>query len=239
MGLFSEAANYILGNQNNKNKYFESFFKWVGQSGTSYDAKGKTYIEEGFNINPIVYSVISQMATKTSTVPYSIKKIADKSQKSKRDLLIKATGYNLTPQQEIKRIILEQKAFDDDSLVMPLDRPNVLQTWVEFFELYKTFLKLTGDVFIYKQSPAEGMNKNQPLAIYILPSHLMNIVLKENANLLSTESPIAGYKLIEYDSFVSFTAEEITHIKYPNPNFRHEWIPFIRFFAIKGRFKEH
>ena len=219
MGVFQQAANYILGNQDNRNKYFESFFKWVGQSGTHYDAKGKTYVEEGYNINPIVYSVISQMATKTSTVPYSIKKITDKDQKNKRDILLKATGYNLTPQQEIKQILLESKAFDEDTLKMPLERPNVLQTWVEFLELYKTFLKLTGDVFIYKQSPAEGINKNQPLAIYLLPSHLMNIVLKENANLLSTESPVSGYKLIEYDSFVSFTADEVTHIKYPNPNF--------------------
>ena len=218
MRLFSEAVNYIFG-KSDRNKYYETFFKWVGESGTSYDVEGKTYIEEGFNVNPIVYSIISQMATKTSAVPYSIKKIKDKNQKSKRDFLLKATSYNLTPQQEIKRILLEEKSFSDEDLKMPLDRPNVMQTWVEFFELYKTFLKLTGNVFIYKQFPLEGANKNQPLAMYILPSHLMNIVLKEKANLLSVESPIEGYRLIEYDSFVTFRAEEITHIKYPNPNF--------------------
>ena len=218
MRLFSEAVNYIFG-KSDRNKYYETFFKWVGESGTSYDVEGKTYIEEGFNVNPIVYSIISQMATKTSAVPYSIKKIKDKNQKSKRDFLLKATSYNLTPQQEIKRILLEEKSFSDEDLKMPLDRPNVMQTWVEFFELYKTFLKLTGNVFIYKQFPLEGANKNQPSAMYILPSHLMNIVLKEKANLLSVESPIEGYRLIEYDSFVTFRAEEITHIKYPNPNF--------------------
>ena len=218
MRLFSEAVNYIFG-KSDRNKYYETFFKWVGESGTSYDVEGKTYIEEGFNVNPIVYSIISQMATKTSAVPYSIKKVKDKNQKSKRDFLLKATSYNLTPQQEIKRILLEEKSFSDEDLKMPLDRPNVMQTWVEFFELYKTFLKLTGNVFIYKQFPLEGANKNQPLAMYILPSHLMNIVLKEKANLLSVESPIEGYRLIEYDSFVTFRAEEITHIKYPNPNF--------------------
>lgn len=218
MGLFTDI--FKRGNQQaTSNKYNESFFKWMGGQGSSYDAKATTYVQDGFNINPIVYSVISQMATKTSSVPYSIKKIESKESKTKSERLTKATGYNLTPQQEVKRMLLESKAYSEDEFDMPLPKPNPLQTWSEFLELYKTFIKLTGNVYIYKLSVSEGANAGKILGVYLLPSHLMNIVLKKDANLMSLESPIGSYKLISGETGINFTEEEITHIKYPNPNF--------------------
>ena len=63
-------SNIFKRNNNNTNKFNEAFFKFIGSGGSSYDLNAKTYIEKGFNINPIVYSVISQMATKTSSVPF-------------------------------------------------------------------------------------------------------------------------------------------------------------------------
>ena len=216
MGLLS---NIFKRNNNNTNKFNEAFFKFIGSGGSSYDLQAETYIEKGFNINPIVYSVISQMATKTSSVPYSIKKIEDKGEKQKLNNLLKATKHNLTPQQEVKRLMLESKAYTESDYTMPLDIPNPLQTWNEFLELYKTLIKLTGNVYIYKLMPNEGMNSGTPIALYLLPSHLMEIVLKKGANMMSVESPIDGYKLIEGNIGISFTENEVTHIKYPNPNF--------------------
>ena len=216
MGLLS---NIFKRNNNNTNKFNEAFFKFIGSGGSSYDLQAETYIEKGFNINPIVYSVISQMATKTSSVPYTIKKIEDKGEKQKLNNLLKATKHNLTPQQEVKRLMLESKAYTKSDYTMPLDIPNPLQTWNEFLELYKTLIKLTGNVYIYKLMPNEGMNSGTPIALYLLPSHLMEIVLKKGANMMSVESPIDGYKLIEGNIGISFTENEVTHIKYPNPNF--------------------
>ena len=216
MGLLS---NIFKRNNNNTNKFNEAFFKFIGSGGSSYDLQAETYIDKGFNINPIVYSVISQMATKTSSVPYSIKKIEDKREKQKLNNLLKATKHNLTPQQEVKRLMLESKAYTESDYTMPLDIPNPLQTWNEFLELYKTLIKLTGNVYIYKLMPNEGMNSGTPIALYLLPSHLMEIVLKKGANMMSVESPIDGYKLIEGNIGISFTENEVTHIKYPNPNF--------------------
>jgi phage portal protein BeeE len=216
MGFF----DIFKRNNTNANKFNEAFFKLIGSEGSSYDANAPSYIRQGFNINPIVYSVISQMATKTSSVPYSIKKIESKKQKTKRDNLIKATNYNLTPQQRVKKLLIESKAFSDEEMNMPLDKPNPLQSWNEFLELYKTFIKLIGNVYIYKLAPNEGANMGKVTAIYLLPSHLINIVLKQDANLLdSTESPIKEYKLISGSQFITFKESEITHIKYPNPNF--------------------
>ena len=209
----------IFKRNTNTNKYNESFFKLLGINWTAYDNNAPTYIEEGFNINPIVYAVISQMATKTSSVPFKIKKIESKQTKAKIDNLLKATGYNLSAQQYGKKMLLEKKAYSSDDIEMPLERPNPLQTWAEFLELYKTFMKLTGNAYIYKLRVAEGRNAGEILGLYLLPSHLMNIVLKPNADLMSIESPIGGYKLISGETGIEFTHDEVTHIKYPNPNY--------------------
>ena len=230
-------SNIFKRNTNNTNKFNEAFFKYIGSGGSSYDLQAETYIEKGFNINPIVYSVISQMATKTSSVPYCIKKIEDKGQKSKLNNLLKATKHNLTPQQQVKKLMLETKAYTESEYDMPLVMPNPLQTWNEFLELYKTLIKLTGNVYIYKLMPNEGMNAGTPIGMYLLPSHLMEIVLKKDANMMSTESPIGGYKLTEGNIGITFTEEEITHIKYPNPNFDLEGSHLYGFSPIRAVLK--
>ena len=120
MGLLS---NIFKRNTNNTNKFNEAFFKFIGSGGSSYDLQAETYIEKGFNINPIVYSVISQMATKTSSVPYTIKEVENKKQKQKLSNLLKATKHSLTPQQEVKRLMLETKAYKESDYNMPLDVP--------------------------------------------------------------------------------------------------------------------
>ena len=234
MGLIS---NIFKRNNKNTNKFNEAFFKFIGSGGSSYDLDAETYIDKGFNINPIVYSVISQMATKTSSVPYCIKKIEDKGQKSKLNNLLKATKHSLTPQQEVKRLMLETKAYTESEYDMPLVVPNPMQTWNEFLELYKTLIKLTGNVYIYKLMPDEGMNAGTPIAMYLLPSHLMEIILKENADMMSTESPIFGYKLIEGNIGMTFLEREITHIKYPNPNFDLEGSHLYGFSPIRAVLK--
>ena len=234
MGLIS---NIFKRNNKNTNKFNEAFFKFIGSGGSSYDLDAETYIEKGFNINPIVYSVISQMATKTSSVPYCIKKIEDKGQKSKLNNLLKATKHSLTPQQEVKRLMLETKAYTESEYDMPLVMPNPMQTWNEFLELYKTLIKLTGNVYIYKLMPNEGANAGTPIAMYLLPSHLMEIILKKDANMMSTESPIFGYKLIEGNIGMTFLESEITHIKYPNPNFDLEGSHLYGFSPIRAVLK--
>lgn len=204
--------------RNNDNKFNQAFYKFIGSEGTNYDDNGDTYLNEGFNKNPIVYSIISQMATKSSSVPFSVRKIEDKASKLKRDNLIKATNYNFSPQQKAKEQLLKEVSFSDE-LGLPLDKPNSTQSWIQFIELYKTLIKLNGNVYIYKLRLSEGRNAGKIIALYLLPSNKMNILLKSDADMLSLESPIKGYKLIDGNQYITFTNEEISHIKYPNPNF--------------------
>src|SRR5690606_24739551 len=56
-------------------------------------------------------------------------------------------------------------------------------------------------------------------ARFLLPSHLMQIVLKKDADLDSLESPIDYFMLVIGNSYIQFKAEDVIHSKFPNPNY--------------------
>lgn len=201
------------------NKFYEQFLAAIGNAFTRYDTNAKSYIEKGFLYNPDVYSVIQQQATKAASIPWSVKLIQNERAKADLDRLSIQTKGVLTPQQLVKKRILETKAFKEKELDFPLERPNALQTWSEFKALQKTFLKTTGNVYIYIKSPKDGANTGVPQSVYLLPSHLMKIVLKAKGDFDHEESPVGGYMLIEGNGHIPFEEEEIIHIKYANPDY--------------------
>lgn len=222
MGRVLDAFNILRGKNTLVNKYAEAFFKTLVWGYTAYDDKASTYLNEGYGMNSDVYSVVQQMATKTTSIPYFVKKVKDKDAKMRLDSLKLSTKQNFTHQQYIKSRILELKAFEEKELNFPLERPNPLQTWGEIWALYKTFLRTTGNFYLYMLSPEDGANKGKPIQCYVLPSHLMQIVLKKGADMLSLDSPISHYVLIEGNQYIEFNAENVIHVKLPNPFFDFE-----------------
>mgnify|MGYP000283032056 CR=1 FL=1 len=216
--LFKKAYNFLTKPQD-YNDFNEAFLAYINGGTASYDPLGKTYIEQGYNCNPFVYAFINQMATKTANIPYAVKKIKDTKSYNKLKILRKAHGEAPTTQQALKQAILSNKAFTDNEFEMPLEAPNALQSWSEFFALWKTFIKTTGNTYIYMLSPKEGMNAGTPIQVYLLPPHLMEIVVKKNASMLGAESPVDYYMLIQGKSYIEFAADDVIHIKYPNPNY--------------------
>ena len=216
-------ASYRAFAQPNKdiviNKFNEAFAWVVGGGYSQYESNRKNYIEKGYNINPLVYSVVNQQAVKASSIPFCIKKVNDNTSNTKLKRLIKSTNYSFTPQQFVKFKSLELKAMDSEDLPLPLERPNVSQSWAEFHSLYKTFIKTTGNAYIYMLCPESGPNEGRPLALYLLPSHLMEIVLKPNTSTLSTEDPVDYYILTQGANYIKFNASKVVHIKYSNPNY--------------------
>lgn len=201
------------------NKFTQAFLSLIGGGLTSYDQNAKTYLEKGYGINPDVYSIVQQQASKTISVPYYVKKIKDKDSKMRLDGLRTSTKGNYTPQQYVKSKVYELKAFEEKMLNFPMEQPNPNQTWGDVLALFKTYLSTTGNFYLYMVSPLEGINKGVPQQCYVLPSHLMQIVLKDKADFVSEESPIAGYILTEGNQYVEFEAENVIHVKLPNPFF--------------------
>lgn len=200
----------------NINKFNEVFYKQVGGLTNTYNPTLETLMVKGYGENPDVNAIINQQANKTVSVPYCIKKIDNKKEHKK----LKLFPNNPTIQQ--KRIIekIKSKAYETDSeMPMPLDKPNVNQTWNELIFLYKVYLKVCGNVYFYKQTVSEGVNAGKPVQLYILPSHWMQIVLKQNANMLSVDNPIDYYIMQQGNVYVKFPVENIIHIKRANPFF--------------------
>ena len=68
-------------------------------------------------------------------------------------------------------------------------------------------------------SPQEGPQAGEPIQLYCLPAHRMEIFLKKDADLLSVENPIDYYRLSDGNTSVKFKPEEIVHVGVSNPNF--------------------
>lgn len=219
MGIWESASKFFGKNKEVRNKFNESFF-WGSNTTTINDDNDlKKYVDLAYNINPDVYSVISQMTNKAISIPYGVKEVKDEISHNKLNKLLGATKHTLNATQSIKALKLEYKALNQEEIKMPLDKPNNYQTWDEFFKLSYTFLKLTGNVYWYKVASEDGLNKGVPREVYVLPSHLMEIVLKEDAKMLIEESPIDYYILKEFNRFTKFKKESVVHIAVNNPNF--------------------
>jgi len=198
----------------NKNLFNQAIYKLVGGNTMTYNKTLETLLVEGYGNNPDVNSIVNQQASKTTAVPYCIKKVDDKDAYKK----IKSYPNNISFQQKQAINKLKRKAFETDTeQPMPLERPNVNQSWKDIFFLYKLYLKVCGNVYLYKQTVSDGVNAGKPLQLYILPSHWMQIVLKKGASLLSVENPVDYYIMEQGNQMVKFEADSIIHIKRTNP----------------------
>lgn len=206
----------VLTNKVARNFFNEAIYKFVGTLTTTYNNDLETLITKGYGENPDVNAIVNQQAQKTAIVPYVVKIVEDE----KTYKRLKRFPNNPTYSQKLKIKQLETKAYKNDTeLPFPLEKPNPTQTWSDIWQLYKIYLKVCGNVYFYKMAPEEGMNKGVPLQLYVLPAHWVQIVLKQGANMLSTESPIDYYILNHGDISIKFKVENIIHIKRPNPFF--------------------
>ena len=193
---------------------FNSFFGWIGGGLTTYPANMPTYVK-AYQENSDVYAIVNRIATKSSSIPFSIKEMKSRP---------KALEYNIQLKNNLQRGPfgrLDQKnigadAFETGSLPIPLDSPNPYQSWAEFFALSEIFLLLTGNLYWNVQRPSMGPNKGKPMQIYVLPSHYMQIVV---ANGYNPETPgasiVTEYMFILGGRYNSFSAEDTYHMNFP------------------------
>lgn len=200
------------------NKYNNTMFSFYGGGDAKYDPNKISYIENGYNVNPFVYSVVDARSSKFSSIPFEIKQIQDKVAVKQYNQIIKSTKYNLSPQQKLQLDQLQLKAYGE-IVDFKLTKPNPLNSWEEFEKLFEIYLATTGEVYIYKLCPELGADAGEPIALYLLPSHYMEIVMKNKWSREMLETPIKSYMLIEGDQYTEFKPEEIIHVKYANPNY--------------------
>jgi len=224
MGFLNNVRGFFSFNQKDKEKdivnaFNKAFYEFIGGQGASYDYDRKTYLEKGYGRNPDVYAIIQQQADKINSVPYYVHDVEDEKSLKQLKTLEGFAPANLSLKQLVKRVELKNQAFNEGYKPFPLEKPNPNQTWKDIFALYQVFMQTTGNFFLYMVKPEFGVNKGQPSQVYVLPSHLMKIVIKDDADVLSEDNVIDHYMLVEGNQTITFDTDDVIHVKLPNPFF--------------------
>jgi len=103
----------------------------------------QTYIDEGYNMNTLVYSAVMYKVRAVITAPLR--------------------AYTGDPDYP-------QRVSETHPLAQRLARPNEHQSWVEFQSLNIVYLNLDGNVFIYKDPKDSTMYSLRPDRVFILPT---------------------------------------------------------------------
>lgn len=210
------APKKLFTEQEVGNTFNKALLGYIGGGLTKYDYDGQVILNEGYNKNSDVFSVISQISRKFASVPGNLNKVQNKKG-------LKELKQLYTKQLDVaslaRKRILETKAYSNEEIEEPLERPNYYQSDTEYKELWETFMLLNGNAYQWMFRPSAGLNEGKPLSRFLLPSHLVQIVLKENAQFETMESPVSHYILVIGDRFAEFKEEDVIHSKFPNPNY--------------------
>ena len=219
MSIWQSVSQFFNGKKEIQNKFNETFFYGLNGFTNNDDTNLTKYINDGYNINGDVFSIINQKSSKLVSIPYYIKDIKDDANYKKANRLLKAVNYNPNITQKLRLAEYETKGLTDSEYPMPFDKPNPNQDWNEFFKLSETFLDLTGNVYWYKQKPENGLNAGEPIALYLLPSNYVKIHVKKDISITTNDDPIDYFELDMYNQLVRFERDEVVHISIDNPNY--------------------
>ena len=202
-----------------RNSYNRATLSFLGGMGAQYDYQNQTYIDKGYKTNPDVFAVMDQRVRKVRSIPFYIKKVEDEKARKQIKQILDCTKGDTSLSQKVKISTLEKKAYGEEDLQLPLEKPNPNQNWTDLFALHELYFGLIGNSYWLKISPEDGMNADVPTMVYVLPAHKIKLVLKKDADLLYDENPIDYYQLTDGNQQIYFKAKDIIHIKTANPDF--------------------
>tara|TARA_R110000772_G_scaffold145504_1_gene255480 strand:+ start:24990 stop:26366 length:1377 start_codon:yes stop_codon:yes gene_type:complete len=177
---------------------------------TWLDNKSETFINEGYRGNAAVYSIVNKIMMKDSEPVLQAFKESSKKSKFTKDVKYKGTEISIA--QTRLRLHKDLSLVESGSLADLLYRPNKEQTQYEFFQNVSMYWRLCGEFFIYGKGIQDGRDKGKFTEMFVLPSHLLEIVQGDMFQ------PIRGYKFKVGDQMIEFTTDEVLHVKTPNPN---------------------
>ena len=182
------------------------------------DQKGS--VEEGYCKNTDVYSIISRKARMASGIPLYVYRVKGKEgRKRLREYKALMTGEKFTRESIMNAQMIKVKAMEeveeDHPLNQLLQHPNATTSQAEFMEQCYGFLDITGNTYIYKESPNMGANQGKPKQICTLPSQYMSIV----PDVLGPSIGVQGYIFFLWGN-IGIEKKDIINIKYFNPDYQ-------------------
>lgn len=169
----------------------------------------ESYINLGYLFNPIVYSIVSFIAQKASTIPWGVYEV--KNEKALN--LYKSCSHDLP---QFKKSAIKTKALvqiPDHDLNQLFIRANTLQSWSELTEQEIGFKLITGNAFTHAIGPENGANAGKVQEMWTLPSQIVAIVAGDKME------PIKHYEL-RGDRNIIIPTKNVIHQKYWTPNWQ-------------------
>lgn len=194
------------------------------------------YIESGYSINELVYSVVNLVTDKVRLPEWRIYKVVNEQKLFEANRLFKnkwITGKEYKQALKLKYEALEpieNMNLQVGKLADLLKYPNEEETWQDQIANGCAWKMITGDVFQYSDVLSMGANKGIPNSIELLPSHLMLI---RSTNQFPIKA--ASYELMSFDQ--AFSKQQVLHEKYFNPNWSVQGTHLYGMSALKAAWK--
>jgi HK97 family phage portal protein len=188
--------------------FYQQLLKYVSGNPVYMSEDVEKYISEGYLFNPLVYSIVSFIAQKASTIPFSVYEVKNE----KMLQLYKCASPNLPYylKQGVKVKALTE--IPDHELNQLFISPNEIQPWSEFIEQTVGFKLVTGNSYTHCIGPDNGPNKGMIKELWNLPSQIVTIIPGDSMEL------VRGYEMAGNRS-VKIPAEEVIHLKYWTPEY--------------------
>jgi HK97 family phage portal protein len=175
-------------------------------------------VEQGYASNADVYSIVSLLARKASSISWYIyKKKTDKGAKIALERykgLSRGLGHAGAFDESLKwrkKAYDEDEIIEDSALARVIMRPNATQGQDKFFEALYTWYWLTGEGFIWGND-GNSDNPDAPIVeMYPLPSQAMDHILDKD-----DVFGVTGWKL-NVGGGIYLPKEDILQWKMPNP----------------------
>jgi len=198
------------------NRLNRQLFRYQSGMPISFEDTQGGYVEDAYETNPDVYSVVNGITRSASAVPPIVHEVKDvkKAQQYRR---LKHSMRNGATQKSIDYALeLKEQAFEDvvddrDPLYKLINQPNPLQGYPEWYENMKGFQLITGNGYTHFVELGDGSIGE----MWVMPSQFTKIIA--NA---SYETLVQAYILDVYGfSGERLEAESVMHWKYWNPDY--------------------
>lgn len=172
------------------------------------------YIQKGYNINDIVYSIIKLITDKIKVAPWSIYRVKDEVAMKSLHAMGKRAVWG--PRDYGIAKDLHKKAFekvkDPGKWGDLLKYPNDYETFPEYVANACGYQLLTGNSYVWADMLDAGANKGMPNSLWTLPSQFTSIKATDQF-----PSKILAY-VVQLWGSMDFDVSEVMHTKYWNPN---------------------
>jgi HK97 family phage portal protein len=175
---------------------------------TWYDSNNRTYIEQGYQGNAMVYSIIKKIADKSATVPIVTYREDGKVMKSYKSFKYNSNANIKSQERIFKKQLNELNPLDDFHKL--IKNPNPRQSSKEFISDISTWYNTLGEAFIYGFRPETGKNAGKLVELWVMPSNYVEIVSG------GAFMPVKGYKLAIGNQSITIPASDVLHIKNTN-----------------------